>query len=74
MEQETEGTPCLAHRTVGCATGQCPVHQGGSARTPQLRVSGIAPRYNSPDCSVLHRTVRCASGSNGYCANDRLQI
>jgi hypothetical protein len=23
-------------------------------------------RYNSPDCPVWHRTVRCAKRSNGY--------
>jgi hypothetical protein len=28
--KETEENPSLAHRTVRCATGQCPVHQGGS--------------------------------------------
>jgi hypothetical protein len=26
--KETEENPGLAHRTVRCATGQCPVHQG----------------------------------------------
>jgi hypothetical protein len=30
-------------------------------------------RYNSPDCQVCHRTVRCATRSNGYSANGRLQ-
>jgi hypothetical protein len=30
-------------------------------------------RYNSPDCPVWHRTVRCAKRSNGYSANGRLQ-
>jgi hypothetical protein len=41
--------------------------------TPQLRVSQRPLRYNSPDCPVSHRTVRCAKWSNGYYANDRLQ-
>jgi hypothetical protein len=57
--------PGLAHRTVLCATGQCPVHQGESAQTPQLRVSQAQLRYNSPDCPVCHRTVRCATGLSG---------
>jgi hypothetical protein len=35
----TEGSPGLAHRTVRCATGQCPVHQGGT--TLNLPASGI---------------------------------
>jgi hypothetical protein len=26
--KETEENPSLVHRTVRCATGQCPVHQG----------------------------------------------
>jgi hypothetical protein len=38
----TEGCPGLAHRTIRCATGQCPVRQGGSTPTRYLRVSGNA--------------------------------
>jgi hypothetical protein len=55
----TEGCPGLAHRTVRCATGQCPVHQGESLWTAQLREFGEPLRYNSPDCPVCQR-------SNGY--------
>jgi hypothetical protein len=55
----TEGCPGLAHRTVRCATGQCPVCQGGSTQTCQLREFGEPLRYNSPDCPVCQR-------SNGY--------
>jgi hypothetical protein len=51
--------PGLAHWTVWCATGQCPVHQVVQLRTLQLRVSQTPLRYNSPDCSVHQR-------SNGY--------
>jgi hypothetical protein len=47
-------------------TPDCPVHQGESAQTPQLRVSQEPLRYNSPDCPVCHRTVRCTRGANGY--------
>jgi hypothetical protein len=57
----------LAHRTVRCATGQCPVHQGESAQTPQLRVSQAQLRYISPDCPVCHQTVRCTSGATAIC-------
>jgi hypothetical protein len=53
----------LAHRTVRCATGQCPVHQGLKLRTSHLREFWRPLRYNSPDCPVGHRTVRCASGA-----------
>jgi hypothetical protein len=57
----TEGSPSLAHRTVRCATGQCPVHQGGSTRTRYLWVSGKATPLSftglsdvAPDCPVSH--------------------
>jgi hypothetical protein len=67
--------PGLAHRTVRCATdsvrcttGLCPVHQGESTPTPQLRVSQAQLRYNSPDCLVCQRTVRCTSGATAICA------
>jgi hypothetical protein len=49
----TEGTSGLAHRTVRCATGQCPVHQRTPSRTRHLRENPKALRYNSPD------SVRC---------------
>jgi hypothetical protein len=65
---ETEVCPGLAHRTVRCATRQCLVHQGDSAQTLQLRVSQVQLRYNSPDCPVCHRTVRCTSGVTAICA------
>jgi hypothetical protein len=55
--------PGLAHRTVRCATGQCPVHQGLQLRTAHLREFWRPLRYNSPNCPVAHRTVRCASGA-----------
>jgi hypothetical protein len=62
--------PGLAHRTVRCATGQCPVHQGTQGRTLHLWEFPRALRYNSPDCPVshrtvsgAHRTVRCDSGA-----------
>jgi hypothetical protein len=50
------------HRTVRCATGQCPVHQGTSSQTLHLRENPEALHYNSPDCPVPHRTVRCPTG------------
>jgi hypothetical protein len=46
----------------------CPVHQGDSAQTPKLRVLQAQLRYNSPDCPVCHRTVRCTSGATTTCA------
>jgi hypothetical protein len=49
--------PGLAHRTVRCTTGQCPVHHGTPSQTLYLRENAEALRYNSPDCPVHHRTV-----------------
>jgi hypothetical protein len=37
-------------------------------QTLQLRVSQAQLRYNSPDCPVCHRTVRCTSGATTICA------
>jgi hypothetical protein len=53
----TEVCPGLAHRTVRCATGQCPVHQGPRRPTLHLREFSEELRYNSLDCPVHHRTV-----------------
>ena len=64
-QKETEENPSLAHRTVRCVTGECPVPQGRSTPTLHLRVSGLPLRYNSPDCPVWHRTVRCGTGLSG---------
>jgi hypothetical protein len=67
-KRQPERHPGLAHRTVRCATGQCPVHQGTRSQTHYLREFPRALHYNSPDCPVshrtvsdAHRTVRCAS-------------
>jgi hypothetical protein len=59
--KSAEVCPGLAHRTVRCATGQCPVHQGLQLRTTHLWEFWRPLRYNSLDCLVAHRTVRCAS-------------
>jgi hypothetical protein len=42
-------------------------------QTLHLRVSLGPLRYNSLDCPVCHRTVRCTKRSNGYQRNGRLQ-
>jgi hypothetical protein len=61
--KSAEVCPGLAHWTVRCATGQCLVHQEFQLRTAHLREFWRPLRYNSPDCPVAHRTVRCASGA-----------
>jgi hypothetical protein len=48
----------LAHRTVRWCTGQCPVRQAGQQWSSRSRESTDLYGYNSPDCSVVHRTVR----------------
>jgi hypothetical protein len=58
--------PGLAHRTVRCT-------RVDRLQTLHLRVSEAALRYNSPDCPVGHRTVRCASGATAPKRNGRLQ-
>jgi hypothetical protein len=54
FNQESKGFPGrhpgLAHRTVRCTTGQCPVHQGTLRPTLHLREFSEELRYNSPDC------------------------
>jgi hypothetical protein len=66
-QKSTEVCPGLAHRTVRCTTGQCPVHQGLQLRTVHLCEFWRPLRYNSPDCPVCQR-------SNGYFStNGRLQ-
>jgi hypothetical protein len=66
--KSAEVCPGLAHWTVWCATEQCPVHQGLQLRTAHLREFWEPLRYNSPDCPVAHRTVRCASGATATSA------
>jgi hypothetical protein len=50
--KSAEVCPGLAHRTVRCATGQRPVHQGLQLRTAHLREFWRPLRYNSPDYPV----------------------
>jgi hypothetical protein len=60
-KRQPKGSHGLAHQTVRCATGQCPVHQGTQLQTCHLREFWEPLRYNSPDCLVCQR-------SNGYTA------
>jgi hypothetical protein len=43
------------------------------SQTRHSRVSQGALRYNSPDCLVCHRTLRCDSGVTTIQCNGRLQ-
>jgi hypothetical protein len=55
-QKSTKVCPGLAHRTVRCATGQCPVHQGTQLRTCHLQEFWEPLRYNSLDCPVCQRS------------------
>jgi hypothetical protein len=59
--KETEVLPDLAHRTVRCT-------REDRLQTLHLRVFKAHLRYNSPDCPVYHRTVRCTSRATANCA------
>jgi hypothetical protein len=73
-QKSAEVCPGLAHRTVRCAIGQCPVHQGLQLRTAHLREFWEPLRYNSPDCPVGHRTVSGGAAEQRILrANGRLQ-
>jgi hypothetical protein len=72
-QKETEENPGLVHRTVRCATGQCPVPRVVRLQTCHLRVSEAPLRHNSPDCPVCHQTARCTSGATASQRNGRLQ-
>jgi hypothetical protein len=61
----TEEQPGLAHRTIRCATGQCPVHQPYDS---ELFSFGCL-RHRS---AIIHRTVRCATRLSGAPAEQRL--
>jgi hypothetical protein len=80
-QMSAEVCPGLAHRTVRCATGQCPVHQGLQLWTAHLREFWRPIRYNSLDCPVKHRTVSggapdcpvCQRSNDFFRANGHLQ-
>jgi hypothetical protein len=44
--------------SVWWCTGQCPVRQAGVCQLAALRTSTTVYGYKSPDCPVVHRTVR----------------
>jgi hypothetical protein len=66
-----ENPGALRYNSPDCPvyTGQCPVLQG---MVPQelasLRNSQRLVRYNSPDMSSVHRTVRCDNGATDILA------
>jgi hypothetical protein len=67
-QKSAEVCPGLAHRTILCATGQCPVHQGLQLRTTHLRGFWRPLHYNSPNCPV------CQRSNDYFSANGHLQL
>ena len=53
----------LAHRTVRCTTGQCPVLQSEAALNWPASGKWKAAPLKFTGLSGVHRTVRCASGA-----------
>ena len=71
--KSAEVCPGLAHRTVRCATGQCPMHQELQLRTTvrctRNSNSELLTFGNSGGRSAIsHRTVRCDSGATATSA------
>jgi hypothetical protein len=63
------GRRAIIHRTVRCTPDS--VRCSKETRPPQLGSLGNAQRvlrYNSPDMSGVHRTVRCNSGATAISA------
>jgi hypothetical protein len=61
--------PGLAHRTVRCATGQCPVHHWtlfGAPRKIDFKLFTFG--FSRRTSAIIHRTVRCTSGATANCA------
>jgi hypothetical protein len=73
--RDNRSVPWSAHRTVRCATGQCPVHQGTSSQTSHLREFSETLHYNSPtvrcttgQCPVLQRRAALNSPASDFCS------
>jgi hypothetical protein len=58
----TEVCPGLAHRTVRCATGQCPVHHRTVTDAPEDFKLNSTPSGILGLSAIIHRTVRCITG------------
>ena len=73
-KRQTEVCPGLAHRTVRCATGQCPVHHRTVSGAPGWINSNLPPLgFWKSHSAIIHRTVRCSTGLSGVPAEQRLQ-
>jgi hypothetical protein len=58
----SRGTRAIIHRTVRCAKEERPQELASFGNLQRL------VRYNSPDMSGVHRTVRCNSGATAFSA------
>ena len=65
----TEGPLVWEHRTVRCTPDSVRCTKGGAAlELASLGFLRRLLRYNSPDMSGVHRTVRCNSGATAISA------
>jgi hypothetical protein len=61
---------------IGATSGAPDTVRGpgrSTSRTGRSRDFSESIHYNSPDCPVYHRTIRCANGATINFTNDRLQ-
>jgi hypothetical protein len=72
-EKYWKRVPMCSQDSAQSGTPNCPVRQAGLRRTSHSRETLAAYDYNSPDCLVVHRTVRWANGRqrNGRRRNPR---
>jgi hypothetical protein len=63
----------LAHRTVRCATGQCPVHHQtvSGAPCPYKAEAATLGNLKAPS-AIIHQTARCATELFGVTVEQRL--
>jgi hypothetical protein len=65
--------PGLAHRTVRCTTGHCPVHHqkvSGAPGTVHFELCSF--RFLRHSSAIIHRIVRCITGLCGVPVGQRL--
>jgi hypothetical protein len=73
-KEATEGPLVWAHRTVRCATGQCPVHHRTVSGAPEDSSSNSSPSGISRGSrAIIHRTVRCTPDSVRCAMEERPQ-
>jgi hypothetical protein len=72
-KRKRKGLGWSSQDSARSGTPDCPVRQASSGELATLGKTSAAYGYNSPDCPVVHRTVRWANGRqrNGRPRNPR---